>query len=133
MIIRVEGDVASSLAPAKVGLQEMADSWGYQLREIPAQTPETGALVRENEKTADPVALVSMILAIPSTALAVADLADRIHKRRRAKDLIDKAKHIIIDGRTITIQLVTQNGPCDLSTLDPDQLLELSESEDPLT
>jgi hypothetical protein len=68
------------------------------------------------------------VLSVPSAALAVADLADRIRKRRRAADLIDHARQQA--ARQVTIYLITPGRTTDLSTLTPDQLLDLAD-EDP--
>lgn len=127
MIIRVESNTTDSLTLVTNSLQELAASWGCQLREIPTDTSDAGDSARESEKSVDPVALAALIVSIPSAALAVTDLADRIHERRRAKTLIDKAKQIS-DGHT-TITLTTPDGPRDLSTLNPDQLLDMPQPE----
>ena len=42
------------------------------------------------------------MLSIPSAALAVADLADRIRKRRRATELIDHAQQLAAQQVTVT-------------------------------
>ena len=49
-------------------------------------------------------------------ALAVLDLANRIHKRRRATELID-------------VHLITQNRTVELRSPTPDQLLELADED----
>ncbi|GAA3848829.1 hypothetical protein GCM10022243_13570 [Saccharothrix violaceirubra] len=130
MIIYIESSATNHLAPAKDSLQELVDSWGFTLHEVPATALGTSDSTREDDKSVDPVALAALVLSIPSAALAVTDLADRIHKRRRAKDIIDKARQIA-DDHSVTLKLDTQDGPQDLSTLDPDQLLDLPESDDP--
>ena len=65
----------------------------------------------------------ALVVSIPLAALAVADLADRITKRRRAKTLIDHAHHHATGQ--VTLHVITGTGPVDLATLDPDQLLAL--------
>ncbi len=55
--------------------------------------------------------------------------ADRIHERRRAQDLIDKVDKNL-DGST-TVKLIVDDGPRDLSEVNPDQLLDLPKLEDP--
>ena len=47
------------------------------------------------------------MLSIPSAALAVLDLADRIHKRRRATELIDHAQQLAT--QQVTVYLITQS------------------------
>ncbi|WP_372673147.1 hypothetical protein [Amycolatopsis kentuckyensis] len=129
MIIRIESDTKAGLASAKASLDELIGDWGYRVREIPLNPPASGYSTREDEKSVDPIALAALIVSIPSAALAVTDLADRIRKRRRAHDLIDKIKQDL-DGKT-TVKLITDDGPRDLSQLNPDQLLDLPRPEDP--
>ena len=68
------------------------------------------------------------MLSIPSAALAVLDLADRIRKRRRATELIDHAQQLA--AQHVTVHLITQGRTVELRTLTPDQLLDLAD-EDP--
>ncbi len=68
------------------------------------------------------------MLSIPSAALAVLDLADRIRKRRRAAELIDHAQQLAT--QQVTIYLISQGRTVELRTLTPDQLLDLAD-EDP--
>lgn len=42
---------------------------------------------------------------MPTATLAVLDLADRIHKRHRATDLIDRARHL--STQHVTVYLMT--------------------------
>ena len=75
------------------------------------------------------MALASLVLSIPSAALAVQDLADRIRKRRRAQELIDHAQHLAT--QQVTVTLISDSHTAELHTLSPDQLLDLQASEDP--
>jgi len=59
----------------------------------------------------------------------VLDLADRIHKRRRAKELIDNAQQLA--AQQVTVCLISQNRTVELRTLTPDHLLDLQADEDP--
>jgi hypothetical protein len=68
------------------------------------------------------------VLSIPPAALAVRDLADRIRKRRMAKDLIDHA-HQLADQQ-VAVYLISEDRSIELRTLTPDQLLDLAD-EDP--
>lgn len=81
----------------------------------------------EDEKIIDPLAVASLIVAIPCGILAAIHLTDRIGKRHKAKELTEKAASLVINGNlTITISI---NGgiPKPLQSLTPDQLLELAE------
>ncbi|MFI5593659.1 hypothetical protein ACIA5G_52145 [Amycolatopsis sp. NPDC051758] len=129
MIIRIESDTTAGLASAKVSLDELIGGWGYRVHETSLSTSHSGDSSRENEKSVDPVAVAALIVSIPSAALAVTDLADRIRKRRRAQDLIDKIRQDLDENTTLT--LITYDGPRDLSELSSDQLLDLPRPEDP--
>jgi hypothetical protein len=59
----------------------------------------------------------------------VADLADRIRKRRRAGGLIDRAQQLA--ARQVTITLISPGHVTELRTLTLDQLLDLQTTEDP--
>jgi hypothetical protein len=78
-------------------------------------------------KAIDPVAVASLVLSIPSAALAVADLADCIRKRRRAADLIDHARQLA--ARQVTINLLSPGHTTERSTLTLDQLLDQADEE----
>lgn len=129
MIIHIESATTAGRESAKATLDELIGEWGYRVRETPLSTTASGNPARENDKSVDPVALAALIVSIPSAALAVTDLADRIRKRRRAQDLIDKIRNDL-DGNT-TLTLITDDGPRDLSELNPDQLLDLPKPKDP--
>ncbi|WP_372667917.1 hypothetical protein [Amycolatopsis kentuckyensis] len=129
MIIHIESDTTAGLESAKATLDELIGEWGYCVHETPLSATALGDPARENEKSVDPVALAALIVSIPSAALAVTDLTDRIRKRRRAQSLIDKIRNDL-DGN-ITLTLITDDGPRHLSELNPDQLLDLPKPEDP--
>ena len=63
------------------------------------------------------MAVASLVLSIPSAALAVADLADRIDKRRRATELIDQAQHLT--AQQITVCLMSRTAPSKSATWPP--------------
>jgi hypothetical protein len=68
------------------------------------------------------------VISIPSAALAVLDLVDRIHKRRRATELLDHAHHLATQH--ITMRLIFHRHPVELADLSPDQLLDLLTDDD---
>ncbi len=80
-------------------MQDLAVSWGHEITDTPGAT----AAVGPDGKALDPVALASLAVSLPSAALAVADLADRIRKRRRAAELIDHARQQAACQVTITV------------------------------
>jgi len=74
--------------------------------------------------------VTALALSVPSAALAVLDLADRIHKRRRAKELIDQARQLA--AQQVTVCLLSRDRSVELAGLAPDALLDLL-AEDTLT
>jgi hypothetical protein len=129
MIIQIEGATAEDVAAARRSLETVAHGWGHEIAEVPAGSTAAAAEPphHDHDKAIDPVALTSLVLSIPSAALAVQDLADRIRKRRRAKELVDHAQHLV--SQQITVYLVTGSHTAGLHTLTPDQLLDLQAGE----
>nr|WP_152891741.1 hypothetical protein [Streptomyces adustus] len=101
----------------------MTSSWGYQPEPAPTVEPATGP----DTKGVDPVAVASLVVSIPSAMLAVADITDRIHKRRRASELIERAQQL--RDQQAAARLVREDRSIDLATLTPDQLLDLIADE----
>jgi hypothetical protein len=129
MIIQLDSATAENTEAARRNLQALAHSWGQELAEVPADTSEASGTVHDDGKVIDPISLTALVLSIPSAALAVADLADRIQKRRRAKELIDQAQQLA--DQQVTVSLVSQDGPVAVTTLTADQLLDLLAQENP--
>jgi hypothetical protein len=127
MIIQLQGTTTDTAAGRRT-LQAMISSWGHEITEAPVQPTAPAGTARDNDgKGLDPVAVASLVLSIPSAALAAADLADRIRKRRRAQELIDHARQLA--ARQVTITLITPARATELSALTPDQLLDLLAEE----
>lgn len=125
MIIQLHAATPAGTTAAQRALDDMAREWGHQITQAPAPaTPAAGG----QGKVIDPVAVASLVVSLPSAALAVADLADRIRKRRRAQELITTAQHLT--GERVTASLVTGGRTIDLSTMTPDQLLDLLSAEE---
>jgi hypothetical protein len=122
MIIQLESTSPENTGTARHSLTALARSWGQDTTQAPAQAPTTA---QRDGKIIDPVSLATLIISIPSAALAALDLADRITKRRRAAELIDHAR------QHVTLSLTIPARTIELSTLDPDQLLDLIALEDP--
>ena len=126
MIIRVDGGSAEEVAAARRGLEGLVSGWGVEVAEVPAEVAG-GAQADDRSDKVDPVAVASLAistaLAIPSTILAAKDLADRMGKRRRAKELIDRAREL--GDRGVSVLLVERTRGVEIRGLDPDQLLEL--------
>jgi hypothetical protein len=129
MIIRLESATAGNVEAARRTLESLAHSWGHELEEDPAHTPEPAAATRNDDKVIDPISVTALALSIPPAALAVLDLADRIRKRRRAKDLIDQSRQLA--AQQVTVCLMSHSRPVELTALAPDQLLDLLADEHP--
>ena len=127
MIIQLESATAENVETARHNLEALAHSWGHPMTETPANTPQAAPAARHNDKVIDPVSVAALVVSIPSAALAVLDLADRIHKRRRAKELINHARQLATQH--VTVYLMSQSHPVKLATLAPDQLLDLPTDE----
>ena len=126
MIIQLESASTEHTQAGRHRLEAIAQSWGTEINETPAAA--AGTVHQDDGKVIDPISLATLVLSIPSAALAVLDLADRIHKRRRATELIDHAQQLAT--QQVTVHLITQNRTVELRTLTPDQLLDLAD-EDP--
>jgi hypothetical protein len=84
----------------------------------PSELPETA------RKVIDPIALASLILSIPAALLTVADLVDRMRKRKRAQAVIDAAKQVR-DENGVSVSIVLLEGAVRrLDGLTADELLE---------
>jgi hypothetical protein len=129
MIIQLDGATAENAAEARSSLQALARTWGHEISQAPpAAIPAAGTVHGADGKAIDPVSLSALVLSLPSAALAVSDLADRIRKRHRAAELLDHARHLA--ARQVTIYLICPNGTIELRTLTPDQVLDLA-ADDP--
>lgn len=122
MIIQLESASTAHTHAARRSLEAIAQSWGTEITETPAAV--AGTIHQDDGKVIDPASLATLVLSIPPAALAVLDLADRIHKRRRATELIDHAQQLATQH--VTVHLITENRTVELRALTPDQLLDLA-------
>jgi hypothetical protein len=130
MIIQLEGRTGENVRAAKRSLEVMAHSWGHEIADTPAEAKAAAGTIHDHDgKVLDPVPVAALVLSIPSAALAVLDLADRIHKRRRAEELINQAQQLAAQHTTVC--LVSRNRTIEVRTLAPDQLLDLLADDDP--
>jgi hypothetical protein len=83
----------------------------------------------EVRRAVDPIALASLILAIPGAILAVLSLADRIRKRRDAQTLLDQVKRIEVTHR-VRVYVISEQGSKSLDQMNADQLLDLVDQSD---
>jgi hypothetical protein len=126
VILQLDAGTPDVLQAAGNAIEAITREWGHPVATSPAPA-QSGD--REG-KNIDPVALASLVVSIPSAALAVMDLADRITKRKRAAQLIGQARHLEAQNVTVTV-LINQN-IINLTTLTPDQLLDFpADDEDP--
>ncbi|MGW8889516.1 hypothetical protein [Streptomyces sp. NPDC055749] len=120
MIIELVG--ADTEAAGK-SISVLTSSWGF-----PSEPVRAGKPVEDSDiKGVDPVAVTALIMSIPSAMLAVADITDRIRKRRRAGELIERAQQL--QTQQTAARLVLEDRSVDLTTLTPDQLLDLITDE----
>jgi hypothetical protein len=128
MIIQLEGPATADVDAAQRSLAALTRRWGYEIAQSPEGALPAAAIHDENRKAIDPVSVAAAVLSIPSAALAVADLADRIRKRRRASELIDHARQLA--DQHVSVRVISHGHTAELRTMAPDQLLELLDSED---
>ena len=129
MIIQLESATTENTEAAKRTLEVMAHSWGDEIAEAPAEAAVAGTIHHDDGKIIDPVSIAILVMSIPPAVLAVRDLADRIHKRRRAKELIDYAQQLA--AQQVTVCLISRSRTVELRTLTPDQLLDLADEDPP--
>uniref|UniRef100_A0AAU3I072 Uncharacterized protein n=1 Tax=Streptomyces sp. NBC_01393 TaxID=2903851 RepID=A0AAU3I072_9ACTN len=115
--------VGADVEAAGKSLAALTSSWGYQPEPAPTAKPANDP----DTKGVDPISVTSLVVSIPSAMLAVADIADRIHKRRRAGELIERAQQL--RAQQAAARLVREDRSVDLATLTPDQLLDLIADE----
>ena len=129
MIIQLSGGAAAAdRVAARQQLAALTGEWGHELADAGTGALAAGAATHRGDKVIDPVALAALFVSIPSAALAVADLADRIRKRRRASDLIEQARALA--ARRVAVSLMLGDDRVEIASLDPDRLLELMAEED---
>ena len=109
------------------GARAFESLWASFGDESTVQREKLDDLPEDARKAIDPISLTALILSIPSAALAVWDLADRINKRQRAQKLIDEAKRLQIEKKLETY-LVTFEGPKLLNDMTADQVVDLARS-----
>jgi hypothetical protein len=85
----------------------------------------------DDRRVVDPIAVASLIVSVPAAVLAVADIVDRIQKRRKAQSVIEAAKRIKADRQVETYVLLADRTPRAVAELDADQLLDLIAEIDP--
>jgi hypothetical protein len=129
MIVQLESATAEDTGMARRSLEELARSWGEEITDTHPEPLTSGITRRGDGKVIDPVALATLVVSIPSGALAAVDLADRIRKRRRAGELIDHAQHLA--EQQVTIYVIAPGRTIELRTLTPDQLLDLALDDHP--
>ena len=107
IIIQIGSGTAGNVQAAQLSLVTMVHGWGHEIAEAPAEAVAAAEANLGDRKGLDPVSLTSLVLSIPSAVLAVQDLADRIRKRRRAKELIDLAQQLA--SQRVTINVMSRN------------------------
>jgi len=127
MIIQLSGPSDQGVHEATRSLQALTQAWGHATDSASPPPPASSGR-DDSDKVIDPVSAATLILSVPSAALAVLDLADRIRKRKRATEVIDHARQLA--KQQVTATLVHQQQAIELSSLTPDQLLDLIADEE---
>ena len=127
MIIQLEGATGENTEAARHGLETLARTWGHELTDATQDRPDEAEPTR-SDRAVDPIALSALLLSLPSVAVAAFDLADRIRKRRRADELIEYARSLA--ARQVAVRLLARRRLVELSSLTPDELLDLLADED---
>jgi hypothetical protein len=123
MKIRLDGESSIDVEAARGDLAELVAGWGHTLTVEPSAKPVPSGSQGRDERVIDPVSLAALIVSLPSATLAVADLVDRIRKRRRAEELIDRARRLA--AQRVSVVVLAQGAPVVISGLGPDELLDL--------
>ncbi len=135
MIIQLESIAGENIAgeditAARHDLETLAQTWGHELTDATHHRPKPAEPTHpDRDKGIDPIAVSALVLSLPSVAVAALDLADRIRKRRRADELIEHARNLA--ARQVAVRLLARRRPVELSSLTPDELLDLLAEEDP--
>lgn len=125
MILRFETLTEQDADAAHVSVRSLVKTWGHDLSKLPPT--KLDEVQSDDGKAIDPVALSALLVSIPSAALAVTDLADRIRKRRRAKELIDHARRLA--SQRVVIYLVEADNRIEITQLNADQILDHAASD----
>jgi hypothetical protein len=127
VIVYLQSTTAENVEAARRDLDALVVGWGYELAVAASAARVTSvdahARRRGGDEVIDPVSVTVLVLSIPSAALAVGDPADRGRVRSRAVELIACANHLA--DQQVTVYLVCEDRPIDLTAADPDQLLDL--------
>jgi hypothetical protein len=122
----IEGDDPQ---PAADEFAALIESFGA---EATAETLKPDDASDEARRVVDPITLAALIVSIPSAILAVVQIgdriADRMEKRRRAKQLLERVRQIREAGK-VEIHIVGKDGARSLVTLSADDLLDMAEAK----
>ena len=81
--------------------------------------------IPEGTRAVDPVAVASLILAIPATILTVWDLVERVQKRKKLEGVIEQIGEIAGKNPKLAVKLTFPDGRVlDIRHADPNQILD---------
>lgn len=109
-----QSDLAASALVSALGPEDVEAR-----RQPVAEAPDA------ERKVVDPISLAALILSIPSAALAVIDIVDRLKKRPKAQAVIDAAKQAKAEQQVDIYLLTLDQTPQAVVDLTPDRLLDL--------
>lgn len=120
MILTIDAPDESASTEAASRLCRLAESWNVHA----AVQQEHRAKHSHAAKDIDPVTVAALVISMPGALLHVADLVDRIRKRKRAGQLIEEAKQL--RDLNVTVNFINSTNVVSLADLSADQLLELA-------
>jgi hypothetical protein len=110
-------DMAGTVRSALLELEPEAD--------IAIRSPDQ--VDAETRKSVDPMAVTALVLSIPSAIVALMDIVDRIEKRRRAAEVLERLQLAQRKEPSVRLHLVLPDGPRNVDDIDTTTLLALAE------
>jgi hypothetical protein len=118
--IAIDGDDAETVAQELTAILAEGASQSIT-RSVKVPPPD------QTSKVIDPVAVLGVILAVPSSLLAVGDIVDRIHKRKKASDLVSVAKRLCREKRVSIVITAADGSTFSLDQLEADRVLAIAD------
>lgn len=95
---------------AKAGVEEIRKIINSEFRYDSPISYQKEASSQGNSKAVDPIALSTLIISIPAAILAVADLAERIKRRKELDRTLDKIEKLVVQKKEISVKIIYPNG-----------------------
>ncbi|MBB4268274.1 hypothetical protein [Roseospira visakhapatnamensis] len=117
---RVDGAESETVAPM------VADALKRAFGEAPAVQPVTSPPDGPHRDLGTAIAIATLVLTLPSAALAVADLVERRKRKDQADQLLETLRALSKD-RSVSIRLDIADRTVSVSDLTADTLLDLAD------